>query len=459
MSSLISVQCLVYRVTIEREVTLDALGDGVGMAQDPFDRLSREIPFLYFGNDWFAENRTSSHHIARWLARNHRVYYVECPGLRAPQGSVRDLKKIWAKLVRFFKGPRPAVENVKIVTLLQVPLHRFRLVRWMNRAMILATLRWLMWHEGIRRPIAWFMIPHLSLAAGRLGESLSVYYCTDDHAALTDVDAQAVRAMDEELTRKANLVFVASQTLLDAKLRLNPNTYVSPHGVDIAHFGRAQDDNLAIPADTADLPRPIVGFFGLIERRIDLELLDYLAGSRPHWTFLMIGRVALPVRDLPHRPNLHFIGKRPYESLPAYGKQFDVAIIPYRQTQFNYHANPLKLREYLAMGKPVVSVSTPEIDKYSDVVAIAHSREEFLAKLDAVLSRPSTPAEIRGHLDRVADESWDARLAEVFDVVGRRLEGSPPHGPGRTIRQNQLSWDDQHPSVPRCLNTDDEQHE
>ena len=394
------------------------------MVQQPLDRSSRETPFLYFGNDWFAENRTSSHHIARWLARNHRVYYVECPGLRAPQGSARDLKKIWAKLLRFFKGPRQTSENVKVVTLLQVPLHRYRLVRWINRVFILATLRWLMWHEGIRRPIAWFMIPHLSLAAGRLRESLSVYYCIDDYAASPDVDAQAVRAMDEELTRKAGLVFVASQTLLNEKLQLNPNTYVSPHGVDVEHFGRAQDDNLPIPADTANLPGPIVGFFGLIESRIDLELLDYLAGSRPHWTFLMIGRVAVPDRDLPHRPNVHFIGKRPYESLPAYGKQFDVAIIPYRQTTFNYHANPLKLREYLAMGKPVVAVSTPEIDRYADVVGVAHSHEEFLSKLDAVLSGPTVSPEVERRIRRIAGESWDSRLREVLEIVDRNCQAT-----------------------------------
>ena len=174
---------------------------------------------------------------------------------------------------------------------------------------------------------------------------------------------------------------------------------------------------------------PIVGFFGLIERRIDLELLDYLAASRPHWTFLLIGLVALPARELPQRPNLHFIGTRPYESLPAYGKQFDVAIIPYRQTQFDYHANPLKLREYMAMGKPVVAVSTPEINKYADVVNVAHSREEFLSKLDAVVSGPAEAAAVERRIGRVALESWDARLTEVLEIVRRRLDDHPAQLP------------------------------
>ena len=233
---------------------------------------------------------------------------------------------------------------------------------------------------------------------------------------------RSFESMDDETTRRADLVFIASATLLDDKLRLNPKTHVSPHGVDTVHFGRAQDEGLAVPADTAHLHGPIIGFFGLIERRIDLALLDYLAGSRPEWTFVMIGRVAVPNQQLPSRPNLHFIGKRPYESLPAYGKQFDVAIIPYGQTKFNYHANPLKLREYLAMGKPVVTVSTPETDKYADVVEVSQSREDFLAKLDLVLSQPSSPAEIQRRLNQVAGQTWDAHLNEVLAIVAQRLE-------------------------------------
>ncbi len=378
---------------------------------------SKETTFLYFGNDWFAENRTSSHHIARWLARGHRVYYIECPGLRAPQGSSRDLKKIVQKLGKSLRGPVAVPEGLKVKTLFQIPFHRFALVRWLNRKLIAGSLRWLMWRERIDRPITWFMIPHLASVVGRLGERLSVYYCIDDYGSLSDVNEEIVRAMDDETTRRADLVFIASGTLLEEKLRLNANTIVSPHGVDVEHFGRAQDERLAIPSDTADLPGPVVGFFGLIERRIDLELVDYLARERPHWTFLLIGRVALPEQQIPHRDNIRFIGKRPYESLPAYGKQFDAAIIPYRQTKFNYHANPLKLREYLAMGKPVVTVGTPEIDKYKDVVQIAHSHQDFLAKLDDVLSQPSSLAEIQRLMDSVRAESWDARLNAVLETV------------------------------------------
>jgi glycosyltransferase involved in cell wall biosynthesis len=387
-----------------------------------FERLEVSInpdkpAILYFGNDWFAENRTSSHHIARWLARHYRVYYIECPGLRAPQKSGRDLKKIWTKLRRFFVGARAVAEGLKVRTLLQLPFHRFAWVRRLNQTLLLAILRWLMWRENIRRPISWFMIPHLSPVVGRLDEELSVYYCIDDYAALPGVDPGAIQTMDEELTRKADIVFIASDTLLKKKRALNPNTHVSPHGVDFDHFAQAQDETLAVPADIAKLLRPVVGFFGLIERWIDLDLVDLLAEQRPHWSFVMIGRVALPEDQIPHRPNIHYLGKRNYQDLPAYGKGFDAAIIPYRLTQQVMHANPIKLREYLAMGKPVVSVSTPEIDKYAEVVEIAHSRQEFLSKLDKVLAQPESPDGLKRRMDSVARESWDARMNQVLRTV------------------------------------------
>jgi glycosyltransferase involved in cell wall biosynthesis len=322
---------------------------------------------------------------------------------------------------RFVQGAKPVPEGLKIRTLFQIPWHRFALVRWLNRFLIIQTLRRLMRREKISQPILWFMIPHLGMVIGKLEEKLSVYYCIDDYPALPDVNPQAVQKMDEETTRKANLVFVASETLLEAKRRLNPNSHSSPHGVDFQHFAQVQSDHLPIPEDVAKLTGPVIGFFGLIERWIALDLIDYLAEQRPQWHFLMIGRIAVPEETVPRRPNIHFLGKLPYERLPAYGKRFDVAIIPYHLTRQVIHANPIKLREYLAMGKPIVSVSTPEIDKYADVVAIAHTKKEYLTKVDQALARTSTSEDIQRRMSRVASESWDARMGEVLQKVHQNL--------------------------------------
>jgi len=368
-----------------------------------------------------AENRTSSHHVARWLAKRYRVIYVESPGLRAPKGTARDVRKLLSKLGLALRGPRPVPEGLSVQTLIQIPFHRSALVRRANRHLLLATLRLLMRLQGVERPVTWFVVPHLASVAGELGEEMSVYYCIDDYASLPDVDPQAVRLMDDTLTRKADLVFVASGTLLDGKRTLNANTHVSPHGVDYDHFVKAQDPTVEPPADIAHLPRPLIGFFGLIERWIELDLVAYLARERPQWSFLMIGRVAIPDSDVPKLPNLHFIGRRPYDALPAYGKAFTAAIIPYHLTPQVINSNPIKLREYLAMGKPIVAVSIPEIDKFKDYVATARTKEEFLAALDRAVTHGLTPEQARRQTELASTMTWDANLKRVMTVVEKQL--------------------------------------
>lgn len=379
---------------------------------------NREPVILYFGNDWAAENRTSSHHIAERLARRFRVYYFECPGLRAPRRSARDIRKVFRKLWSFVCGGHTVSDRLRVDTLLQVPFHGWPLVGRLNRFLTLAVLRWKMLREGIRRPVVWMTIPHPSHLLGRLGEQASVYYCTDDYASHPGVDPDAVRRMDDRATRQADTVFVVSQTLFGSKQALNPRTFLSPHGVDTDHFARARDRRTSTPAEVARLPRPVVGFFGLIEKWIDLELVDWLAAQRPDWNFLFIGRVAVPAERLPGRPNLHWIGPRPYAELPAYGTVFDAAIIPYRTTEQSiYHSSSLKLREYLAMGVPVVTVSTPEIDKFSDVVSIARSRDQFLAHLDSAIAAGHSAEQVGRRMARIASSSWDARAERLLELV------------------------------------------
>lgn len=387
----------------------------------PPAELGPDTVVLYFGNDWFAENRTSSHQLARQLAKRCRVFYVECPGWRAPRGSGRDLKKVFVKLWRFLRGTRSTPEGVRLRTLFQIPFHRFAAVRWLNRRLIKTTLAAMKWRHGIADPITWFHVPHVPFLVGDLGERLAVYYCIDDYAAYPGVHPGTVRAMDDETTRRADVVFVASDTLLAGKQELNPNTHVSPHGVEFDHFARAQDPALPVPADIAHLKGPVVGFFGLIESFVDLDLIDWLASQRPDWQFLFLGRVAVPAESLPQRPNVHFVGKRPYSELPAYAKRFDACVIPYRAGDWSFHANPIKLREYLATGKPVVSVETPQVKKFADVVEMATNRDEFLAALDRVIGTPSTPEAVERRMARVAGSSWAARADAVLDTLRAEL--------------------------------------
>ena len=378
------------------------------------------LEIVYFGNDWSGENKTSSHHIAERLAKEHRVLYVECPGLRMPRGSKRDLKKLFDKLRKCLGGPRQVGDRLWVHTLFQIPLHRFALVRRVNRSLILLSLRRVMKRLGMRQPLLWFLLPHLSLVPGRVPASAVVYYCIDNYAALPDVDRGAVLAMDQELTAKADLVFVASLPLYQKKQGLAARLLLSPHGVDFQHFNQAAQHPLPRPADIAGLAGPIVGFWGLIENWIDLELVAHLARRHPDWQFVMIGHLAARVNPCAGLANVHFLGARKFAQLPAYACAFDVAILPYLLNEQVYNCNPIKLREYLATGKPVVSVRYPEVEKYRDVVAIADDAAQFEQHISFYLEHDS--AELAaGRVARVRGESWDSRVQEILAALQSEL--------------------------------------
>ena len=386
--------------------------------------MSALPPVLQFGNDWFSDNRTSSHHVARQLARHTRVLYVGTPGLRPPSGTSRDLKRIAGKLARTFQR-FDGGDGVAVRTLTQLPLHGSRLARALNSVTSGAYARAVLRSEGMNDPIVWCTVPHVAPFVARIPKSLLVYHCIDDYSALPGVDVAAVRQLDEQLARQADLVVAASRPVFEAKRRLNPTTALMPHGVDVRHFAAAAEHG-SLPPDIAHLPRPIVGFTGLIERWIDLDLVGWLATQLPHVTFVMIGRVAVPDDDVPRASNLVMLGPRPYESLPLYGRAFDAAIIPYHLTPQVIAANPLKLREYLAMGLPVVSVSTPEIDQFAGVVSVTHSRQAFLAALKQTLNTPRDANLVRRRMDAVRDVSWESRvdglIPHLISILGSRRE-------------------------------------
>jgi glycosyltransferase involved in cell wall biosynthesis len=388
---------------------------------DPFQSLS----VIYFGNDWLAENRTSSHHIARQLARRMPLLYVDTPGIRSPTASTRDLRKIF-RIGRKFLG-RPASVGPQLwhLTVPQIPFRRLPFVDMLNRALG----RWLVRRAArflrFGRRLCWFAVPHPAALAGILQDELVVYYVVDDYAALAQMDAARIQRLDDELTARADVVFVCSETLLNRKRELNRNVEYSPHGVDFELFSQAQDPATEIAEAARGLRQPIIGYFGSIAGQIDLELVAYLAGQRKNWTFLLIGMASVDVSAITALSNVYLAGPQPYESLPRWAKAFDVAIVPYRRDRFVLNSNPLKIREYLAAGKPVVSVRTPEIERFGDAVFLADSDEDFLRKIEQALEGET--AEIRQtRMDAVRNCSWQAcaeralgRVQKAF--VDRRL--------------------------------------
>ena len=374
----------------------------------------------YFGNDWFAENRTSSHHIARRLARRVPLLYIDSPGLRPPASTGRDVKRMLRKLAGATRLPRQVEPGIWHCTVPQIPYRGLPGVDALNRAFSVWAVRRAIRHVGFTTCISWFVVPHPGFMARRLGESLCVYYCIDDYAAHPGVDAARIGAADRALTSAADVVFVAPPALLASKQAQNAATVFAPHGVDVDLFAKAMDPATPVPDAAKALPGPVIGYFGSIAAWIDIELIAWLATSRPAWSFLLVGQPFVDVSSLRALPNVTLVGPQPYESLPGWARAFDVAIIPYRLNQQVLNANPLKLREYLATGRPIVSVSNPEIERFSEFVRITAGREAFLDAIEQALA-PEPPEAASARLASVASMTWDSRVADVLATVETHL--------------------------------------
>jgi|GEM_PF-322398 len=375
---------------------------------------------VYFGNDWYGENRTSSHHVASRLAQRVPLLYVDSPGMRAPNASGRDLRRALRKLAAAFRRPQYLHSNLWHCTVPQLPFRALPGIDALNRHFGRWAVRRALRLAGIRRPVSWFVVPHPGFLAGTLGEDLVVYYCIDDYAAHPGVDAAVIGERDEALSRRADLLFVSPPALLASKRSLNSNVVAAPHGVDVALFAQAADRAAEIPLPARNLPGPVIGYIGSIHEWIDVPMLEWLAQQRPSWSFLLVGHAHVNVERLRRLPNIHLVGAQPYLDLPGWARAFDAAIIPYRLNRQVANASPLKLREYLATGKPVISVRNPEIEKFSAWVRLADGREQFLQQIELAL-REDSPQAAAERRAAVADQDWDQRVVAVISKVRAAL--------------------------------------
>jgi glycosyltransferase involved in cell wall biosynthesis len=278
---------------------------------------------------------------------------------------------------------------------------------------------------GFKKPVHYSFVPQSAWVAGRLGEGLVVYHAADEYAAFDGADAAGVRALEQALLERTDLYVACSAPLL-GKQGARESILVR-HGVEHAHFARALDPATPIPDALRDLPRPIVGFFGLIAEWVDLDSLGETADRLAQTgggTVVLVGDVrgASPpaLARLRARSNVLFAGRRPYEELPGWCRGFDVAVLPFVLNELTIAANPLKLREYLAAGLPVVSTAIPEAASLAQSanrrargsVILAGSGSE-LAEVAVERARSADAGPRRERSDAVRDESWDAKASEL----------------------------------------------
>ncbi|MCK6545753.1 glycosyltransferase family 1 protein [Myxococcota bacterium] len=341
-------------------------------------------------------------HLMSRAAKRHRVFFVEEPELDADVPRL-EVTEVEPNLRRVVPHLAPSASREARLATEQALLAR------------------LFDEHDIDEHLLWYYTPMALEVSRHLEPELVVFDIMDELTAFANAPVELV-AREAELLERAHVVFTGGHTLFEAKRHRHRNIHALPSSVDVAHFARARrwpDE----PADQATIPHPRLGYFGVIDERMDLALLDQAAAARPDWQFVLVGPVTkIDPASLPRRPNLHYLGPKPYAELPGYLSGWDVALVPFALNESTRFISPTKTPEYLAAGRPVVSTPIRDVVRpYGELglVKIVATPTELVRAVEAVLRDGNTTREAADAFLR--DMSWDRTWARMYEELERAL--------------------------------------
>jgi glycosyltransferase involved in cell wall biosynthesis len=381
------------------------------------------LPFVVFSDDW-GEHPSSSQHLFGQLADEHRILWVNTIGMRRPTLSLTDLGKVVSKVGRMLKrSPAGAVPkappNIRVCQPFMLPYSNIGAVRRLNRASVVRSVGQAVRTAGMVDPVLVTTVPNACDYAATVRKDLVVYYCVDDFSAWPGLDASLVRGMEDMLVQRADVLLATSRKLYERLAASGKPVHMLTHGVDIELFGREAS---AEHPCLAGLRRPRAGYFGLIDARTDKRLLEAVARRMPDFELVLTGRVETAVEALAALSNVHFTGPVPYRELPDLIAGLDVLLLPYAVNEFSDTLSPLKMKEYLATGKPVVSTPIAEARALREYVTLAGTAEEWEAGLRAALS-VDVPQRKRAIAPVMRGESWGAKAERLQTLCEEALQG------------------------------------
>ena len=378
------------------------------------------------GEDWWYHHPHSKNHLMRRFARaGNKVIFVNSISMGLASLSNKDfLPRIARKLRSYAKLARVTAEGITVVSPAAVPFFGSRAARIANRRLLRAQIGALARRRGLSQPILWIAIPTAVEMIGQFDESLIIYQVSDKYDANTmdhATDPVLIRRLHERALNAADIIFYSGRKLLAEATIARERSYLLEQAVDFAHWSRVGSGELEIAPEIAAIPRPRLGYFGAIEPwLVDQELIRRAVRERRSWHWVFIGNRSrgLEIEDL---PNVHFLPAVAYDDLPRYAAGFDVCVLPWETEQaFTSYGSAIKVREYLATGKPVVIAPLPEYEPMGDVLRIARSRDDFLRLIQDALDERGTEA-ARARQASVANGTWDARAEWVSTLIEERL--------------------------------------
>ena len=389
--------------------------------------MLRDRSIICFGGeDWWYHHPHSKAHLMRKFARDgNKVIFVNSISMGLPGLAHKDLlPRIKRKLGSYSKLARETEEGITVVSPAALPFFGTAAARKVNRRLLSVQIGKLARSRGLTKPILWIAIPTAAEMIGTLDEAAVVYQVSDKYDANTmdhATDPALIRRLHEHAIDAADLVFYSGRKLFHEATRGCERSHLLEQGVDYDHWRRVGEGTVAVAPEVEKIPRPRLGYFGAIEPwLVDQELIKRAARERPEWQWIFIGNKSrgLEIEEL---PNTHFLPPVPYAELPRYAAGFDVCVLPWETEQsFTSYGSAIKVREYLATGKPVVIAPLPEYEAMSDVLRIARSRDEFFRLVEEALSE-SDPSAKEKRQAAVKAGTWDARAEYVSELIEKVL--------------------------------------
>lgn len=382
--------------------------------------VSGESIICFAGEDWWYHHPHSKNHILKRLARQNRVIFVNSLGMGLPSISNPDFfLKIRRKLKSYARWLKKAPEGLWVMTPIAIPLYGSAWIRRLNRILLNFQLRIAMWRCGMQHPIVWVAIPSAADAAESLKPKLIVYQVSDKYDANEDsaLSKSVIRDLHTRLIEMAGVVLYSGRKLFDEAVDVPHRIYLQ-QAVDYEHFAVEAADTAA---DIAAIPRPVLGYFGMMDFVMDTDLMNEVAKRRPEWHWVLIGMKSNLMQTV-NAPNIHFLGTKPYSELPRYLRHFDICILPWNLgSSFTAYGSAIKVREYLASGKPIVMaplfeyLETPGLRFYTGV-------DDFIAKVEDALANDSKADRILRQA-AVRNCTWDERAREVGTLMKQLIMG------------------------------------
>jgi len=378
------------------------------------------------GEDWWYHHPHSKNHLMRRFARaGNKVIFVNSISMGlAPVRSKDLLPRIARKLKSYAKLARTTEEGITVVSPAVVPFFGNAATTAANRRLLTAQIATLARRRGLSNPILWIAIPTAIEVVGRLKESMVIYHVSDKYDANTmdhATDPTFIRSLHERAIDSADIIFYSSRKLLSEATRGRERSYLLEQAVDFDHWSKISKGDVRVADEVERIPGPRLGYFGAIEPwLIDQELIKQAAQRRPEWNWIFIGNKSRGL-EIERLPNVHFLPPVSYQDLPNYAAGFDVCVLPWNtEVPFTSYGSAIKVREYLASGKPAVISPLPEYEPMSDVLRIGRSRDQFLQLIDEALHEEGTEL-AQARQNAVRDGTWDARAEWVSDLIERAL--------------------------------------